>query len=154
MAVYKIVQSDANQLDLVKHLWEKLNELHEQLSPDFKESFRRMNWNRREHSLVKKSGKIMLDYVIEINSDKIVGYCISTISKLNAKEGEVDSIFVEEEYRKFGIGKQLIDRAVKWLVEEKTEVQKLLVGAGNEQVIEFYKQFDFYPVHIVLQRKH
>ncbi|MCP3927933.1 MAG: GNAT family N-acetyltransferase, partial [Bacteroidetes bacterium] len=58
-----------------------------------------------------------------------------------------------KELRKSGIGKQLMDNAINWLISQKTETQKLLVGAGNESVIDYYKQFDFYPLHIVLQRK-
>ena len=51
----------------------------------------------------------------------------------------------KKEHRKFGIGKQLMEDAIK--------IQKLLVGVGNESVIDYYKQFDFLPLHIVLQRK-
>ncbi len=35
---------------------------------------------------------------------------------------------------------------------KKTETQKLLVGVGNEQLLDFYKQFGFYLLHIILQR--
>jgi hypothetical protein len=46
-----------------------------------------------------------------------------------------------------------MQQAIDWLTEEGIETQKLLVGAGNEEVIGYYKQFGFYPLHIVLQRK-
>ena len=60
--------------------------------------------------------------------------------------------YLMKTYRKTGIGKQLLDKAILWLKSNNTETQKLLVGVGNEQVFDFYKQFDFYPLHIVLQR--
>jgi|AGTN01.3.fsa_nt_gi Acetyltransferases len=112
-----------------------------------------MSWDKRKNGLIKKSSKLLLDYVIENDSNKIIGYCISTIEKENNKIGEIDSIFIEEEYRKSGIGKKLMENAVNWLIEQKAETQKLIVGVGNEKVIDYYKQFDFLPLHIVLQRK-
>lgn len=150
---YKIIRSKIEELDLIKPLWEKLNDLHENLSPDFKERFQRMNWDKRKNNLISKSVKLLFEYVIDNNSDKIIGYCISTIDKENEKTGEIDSIFIEREHRKSGIGKRLMENAINWLISQKTETQKLIVGVGNESVIEYYKQFDFLPLHIVLQRK-
>ena len=153
MINFSIKQGHIEDLDLVKPLWEKLNVLHESLSPDFKERFQSMNWVKRKSTLISKSGKLFLEFAIDNKNNKIIGYCISTIEKENEKVGEIDSIFVEKEHRKTGIGKQLMDNAINWLILQKTETQKLLVGVGNESVIDYYKQFDFCPLHIVLQRK-
>ena len=153
MTAYKIERGDPEKLDRIQHLWEKLNKLHEAKSPDFKERFQKMNWERRKTNLLKKAGKIMFEYVVKNDNKELIGYCITTIEKEDKKTGEIDSIYVEEEFRQYGIGKQLINNAVEWLLQEKTETQKLLVGAGNETVIDFYRNFDFYPLHIVLQRK-
>lgn len=153
MLDFSIKQGQIEDLDLVKPLWEKLNDLHESLSPDFKERFQAMNWDKRKSNLISKSGKLFLEFAIDNRNNKIVAYCISTIEKENEKVGEIDSIFVEKEQRKSGIGKQLLENAINWLISQNTETQKLLVGVGNESVIDYYKQFDFYPLHIVLQRK-
>ncbi len=82
----------------------------------------------------------------------VIGYCISTIEKENNKDGEIDSIYIEEQYRNSGLGRIFMERAIKWLKSKDVETMVLLVGVGNEQVMEFYRQFDFYPLHIVLQR--
>jgi ribosomal protein S18 acetylase RimI-like enzyme len=153
MLDFSIRQGQIEDLDLVKPFWEKLNGLHESLSPEFKERFQGMNWDKRKNNLISKSEKLLLELAIDSKNDEIIGYCISTIEKDNEKVGEIDSIFVEKEKRKSGIGKQLMDNAIDWLISQKTEIQKLLVGAGNESVIDYYKQFDFHPLHIVLQRK-
>jgi N-acetylglutamate synthase-like GNAT family acetyltransferase len=153
MKDFNIKQGQIEDLDLVKSLWEKLNDLHESLSPHFKDRFQKMNWEKRKRNLVNKSSKLRLDYVIDNKTGNIVGYCISTIEKENEKIGEIDSIFIEKELRKSGIGKQLMENAINWLVSQKTETQKLFVCVGNECVIDYYKQFDFLPLYIVLQRK-
>ena len=149
---YNIKQGNVDNLDLIRPLWEKLNQLHFELSPHFKKRFQDMNWDKRKHKLLEKSKDILFDYVIDEIDSKIVGFCISTIDKEDNKIGEIDSIYIDEDYRKTGIGKQLLDKAILWLKSNNTETQKLLVGVGNEQVFDFYKQFDFYPLHIVLQR--
>ncbi len=153
MLNFSIKQGKIEDLDLVKPLWEKLNGLHESLSPNFKERFQEMNWDKRKINLINKSGKLFLEFAIDNRNNKIVAYCISTIEKRNEKVGEIDSIFVEKEQRKLGIGKQLLNNAINWLISQNTETQKLLVGVGNESVIDYYKQFDFLPLHIILQRK-
>jgi diamine N-acetyltransferase len=152
MERYSIKQGNETDLDLIKPLWEKLNQLHLTLSPHFKLRFQTMNWDKRKRKLLEKSKDILFEYIIDNKNNTIIGYCISTIEKEDNKVGEIDSIYIDETYRKSGLGKQLINRAIQWLKSNDTETQKLLVGVGNEQVFDFYKQFDFYPLHIVLQR--
>ena len=144
-------QGDIEDLDFVKPLWEKLNHLHLELSQHFKSRFQCKTWEQRKSDLILKSREIRVDYVTD-GRDCIIGYCISTLDKENEKNGEIDSIYIDEDYRKTGIGKQLMNNAVDWLILKGTETQRLEVGAGNEQVLDFYKQFDFYPINIVLQR--
>jgi len=153
MANYQIIRASGNDLDIVKPLWEKLNELHESLSSDFKQLYQEMNWKKRKIQLVNKSANMLVECAIENNSNQIIAYCISTIDKANEKTGEVDSLFVEKNYRHTGIGKQLVQNALNWLMIQNTEIQKLSVAAGNETVMEFYKQLGFYPRNTVLQLK-
>ncbi len=148
---FTIKRGNIDDLDLIKPLWEKLNQLHLDLSQNFKSRFQNKTWESRKSYLIKKSKEIIIDYVTD-DKNYIIGYCISTIDRENEKIGEIDSIYIDKIYRKTGIGEQLMNRAIDWLILKETKTQKLDVGAGNEQVIEFYKHFDFYPVNIVLQR--
>jgi diamine N-acetyltransferase len=149
---YYIKQISDNNFDLVKPLWEKLNEYHFNLSPNFKQRFKSMSWEKRKNKLMDKSQEMLVECAVDTKNN-IIGYCISTIDKIDNSIGEVDSLFVEEKYRKHGIGKELINNALKWFDSKNALNQKLLVGAGNEKVIKYYEQFDFYPLHIVLQKK-
>jgi len=151
MINYQIKRLDINEIDLIQPLWEKLNLLHFDLSQNFKKRFQEANWEKRKTKLLEKSEEIMIDTVVDYQ-DIIIGYCISTIDKSNNKMGEIDSIYIDESFRECGLGKQLINNAIDWLTAKGTTEQKLLVGIGNEKVLDFYKQFDFLPLHIVLQR--
>jgi GNAT superfamily N-acetyltransferase len=153
MSDYIIKQGGIDDLDRVRPLWEKLNQLHYSVSPYFRNRFLNNTWEDRKADLLQKCLKLFLEYAIDEDTQHLVGYCISTIDKEKVTVGEIDSIYIEEPYRKTGIGKVLVQGAVDWLVSEGTETQKLLVGVGNEQVLDYYRQFGFFPLHIVLQRK-
>ena len=148
---YQIKQTDLSEIDLIQPLWEKLNLLHFDLSQNFKHRFADMSWEKRKTKLLDKSEEIMIETVRDENNI-LIGYCISSIEKGNNLTGEIDSVYIEESHRKSGLGTQLIQNAIDWLTTKGTVEQKLLVGIGNEKVLDFYKQFDFYPLHIVLQR--
>ncbi len=153
MAEFEIIRGTTENLDLIKPHWEKLNELHKDLSPYFEERFDNMCWDKRKKTLIEKSSQLMFDYVVERKTGNIIGYCISSIERDNIKMGEVDSLYIDKKYRKSGIGKKLMDNAINWLIEQETETQRLLVAHENEDVLSYYKQFEFYPLHLILQRK-
>jgi ribosomal protein S18 acetylase RimI-like enzyme len=149
----EIKQETIENIDLIQPLWEKLIQLHEELSPHFKDRFQNITWDERKRALCEKAKDSLFEYVIDTEANQIIGYCISTIENQDNKAGEIDSIYMDESYRKLGIGKQLIQNAVSWFDSNRVETQKILVGSGNEQVLNFYSQFDFYPLWIVLQKK-
>jgi len=151
MTNYQIKRLEINEIDLIQPMWEKLNLLHFDLSQNFKNRFYDMNWEKRKTKLIEKSEDIMIDAVMD-SKNVVIGYCISTVDKKNNKTGEIDSIYIDEPYRKSGIGKQLINNAIEWLGTKGTTEQRLFVGVGNEKVLDFYKRFNFFPLHIVLQR--
>lgn len=149
---YLIKHGDYNELDLIKPLWEKLNQLHAEVSPRFKKRFQSKTWEERKGDLLRKSKEILFDYAVESITGATIGYCISSIDRDDNTIGEIDSIYVDEAYRKSGIGKQLMEKAIEWLSARGTKSQKIIVVVGNEQVLNYYSQFDFFSLHIVLQR--
>jgi ribosomal protein S18 acetylase RimI-like enzyme len=148
---YQFKQLQPDEIDLIQPLWEKLNLLHFEASQNFKDRFKNMSWEKRKTKLITKSEEILIDTIMD-HENRIIGYCISSIDKENNKTGEIDSIYIDEAYRKCGLGKQLINNSIDWLIAKGTIEQKLLVGVGNEKVRDFYKKFNFFPLHIVLQR--
>jgi ribosomal protein S18 acetylase RimI-like enzyme len=148
----EIRRVDAGQIDLAEPLWQKLMMIHRELSPYFSEKFENITWDRRKQGLLEKSKELLLEYAIDSADGSIVGYCISTIST-DGETGEIDSLYVDEGCRGSGIGRRLVENAVSWFDSHGVEMQILDVGVGNEQVLDFYSKFDFYPALIILQRK-
>jgi ribosomal protein S18 acetylase RimI-like enzyme len=149
----EIKRGEVENIDSIKPLWEKLRQPHYELSPYFKDRFRNMDWGGRKKALSDKSKEMLFEYAVDAANNHVIGYCISTIDSNDDKTGEIDSIYIDEQYRKSGIGKRFVENAVSWFASHNVETQKLLVGVGNEDVLNFYGQFDFYPVHIVLQKR-
>jgi len=69
------------------------------------------------------------------------------------KEGEIESIYVEKDYRLSGIGDGLMSRALAWLDDVTVKQTVLGVAEGNEGVFAFYRRHDFYPRVTILMHK-
>ncbi|MCL2073495.1 MAG: GNAT family N-acetyltransferase [Marinilabiliaceae bacterium] len=149
----EIKQGTIENIDLIKPLWEELNQIHYNLSLHFKDRYQNMTWDKRKRTLLEKSNDMLFEYVVDTNDNNLIGYCISTIEKHEEKTGEIDSIYIGEKYRKSGVGKRLIENAVSWFNSNNIETQKLMVAVGNEQVLNFYDKFNFYPAHIILKKR-
>jgi diamine N-acetyltransferase len=146
---YTFTIIDKKQLDRIQRLWEKLNEVHLNDSIHFKEHYSTFTFKER---CLKFEGIPDDNVRIETvqDNESCIGYCISTI---NDTIGEIDSIFVESGFRKYGFGKRLVENSIQWLKMKKC--QKIMVGvaAGHESVFKFYQKFDFYPRMTYLQLK-
>jgi diamine N-acetyltransferase len=101
---------------------------------------------------VAAAGTLHLDLAFDPQARrKYVGYCVSSLSQ--EKTGEIESIFVEKEYRSREIGSALVIRALAWFNEKGSVRNRVAAGTGNERVWDFYKKFGFYPRMMVLEQK-
>ncbi|OHD12126.1 MAG: hypothetical protein A2086_10825 [Spirochaetes bacterium GWD1_27_9] len=145
----KFILSDKNQINKIKSLWNKLNELHLKDSHYFKDHYKEFTFEER----CKKFNEIDDNNIrIELITDNeiIVGYCISTIDK---STGEIDSLFIEENYRKYGYGGQLVENSISWLKSKNCNKIMVAVAEGHESVFGFYQKYSFYPRMTYLQMR-
>ena len=145
-----ILQVKKLQLPVIKLLWEKLNALHLEDSVYFKEHYSTFTFEKRTLRWSKLAESDIIILIAKNTSENIVGYCVSTI---HDNEGEVDSIFVEAEYRKHNIGKQLVETSIEWLKHKGCSKIKLGVSFGHESVFKFYQKLGFYPRMTMLELK-
>jgi ribosomal protein S18 acetylase RimI-like enzyme len=147
---FKLIQGDIEDLDLIQDLWMELR-LHIKGNVDiFKKEFENMPFHERKKILINKSDKGLLKlFMVEDGPKNIIGYCISTISP--EKIGEVDSIYVKENYQSRGIGEILMEQSLRWMDENHVKSKKIYVTVGNHDVMAFYKKYGFHPRSIVLK---
>jgi GNAT superfamily N-acetyltransferase len=139
------IETDRQGLDSIGFLWEKLNEHHRVHSPHHAGHFTGMTFEQRKRQFLEKSvnGSIRIDLANDIKTGKLVGYCVSTITE--DKLGEIDSIYVEEDYRRHGLGDSLMKKALAWMDGLSINRRLIAVAFGNEEVFPFYARYGFYP---------
>jgi GNAT superfamily N-acetyltransferase len=139
------IVTDQQGLDLIADLWEKLREHHKARSLHHAPDLARMTFYQRKKELLDKSvkGSLHVKLAKDKITGKLVGYCVSTITA--DKQGEIDSIYVEEDYRRSGIGDNLMKSALEWMDGLSINKRFIAVVFGNEEVFPFYAKYGFYP---------
>ncbi|WP_408634775.1 GNAT family N-acetyltransferase [Paenibacillus zanthoxyli] len=66
--------------------------------------------------------------------------------------GELDSIFVLQDYRGYGIGQELMTLSLDWLKTNSAKTIAISVLFGNDEALPFYEKFGFYPRTYVLTK--
>jgi ribosomal protein S18 acetylase RimI-like enzyme len=146
-------EADAQGLELIGDLWQKLHAHHKQRNKHFPEYYDMITWDKRREELLEKAskGKIYIDLAWDVDSGKTVGYCVSTI--VESGVGEIDSIFIEEPYRRSGIGGAFMKKALARMDSQSVMWKMLTVAGGNEEVFSFYQRFGFYPRFTMLAQE-
>jgi diamine N-acetyltransferase len=151
MDKFQFVDGSKELLDLVQPLWEKLRKHHEINSNYFFDNFRNLTFEVRKNKFIDdKNLMVKIDLIKDMEMGLDIGYCISTVSK--DLIGEIDSLFIDEEYRKYGLGDKLIKRALDWLNSKQVKTKIIGVAEGNENVLEFYKRYGFYKRRVILEQ--
>jgi ribosomal protein S18 acetylase RimI-like enzyme len=145
------IEGKEELLEEIDFLWEKLNEMHKAKSKYFSKKFESFKFEKRKVGLIEKgrNGDIKVITVKDLVESKLIGYLICSIDRNN--NGEIDSLYVESEYRGYGIGDKLMESSLNWF--EKNNIKKIRIGVavGNEEVLTFYGRYGFYPSVTILE---
>lgn len=144
------IRGNGEMLDSISPLWEKQRLHHHNKTIHFKNRFASYTFNSRKESILKNVKDCLVEIVQDVEKDKYIGYCVSTL--YNSNDGEIDSIYVEPEYRKMHVGHALMEDAIKWLEKNDVNDINIYVGVGNESVFDFYEKFGFKPFLTLLRR--
>jgi ribosomal protein S18 acetylase RimI-like enzyme len=147
---YRIIEADG--IDAIQPMWEKLKAYHSRLSWRFARDMRHLTFDPRKQEFLAKAvaGKFRLDVASAISDLTDIAYCISSASADG--RGEIDSIFVEESFRGRGVGTELLRRALAWLDDVGVSSKFVTVAHGNEDAIALYRRFGFYHRTVLLQQ--
>ena len=77
---------------------------------------------------------------VSVNKDNIVGYLKAHLfcrELFLEKVGYVSELFVEKEYRSQGVGKQLVEEAIKWFKQQKLKWKTTSTHLLNHKPIIF-----------------
>jgi diamine N-acetyltransferase len=141
-----------DEIDRIRPLWEALNEHHFRINTRFRPHYEQMTFNERKtyFSLLCGTGLFRLDLATDPATGTDIGYCAGSVS--GNKTGEIESLFIAPAYRSSGIGTALVTRILAWMDTCGVVQKRVSVSAGNEDVWQFYRKFDFYPRMTVLEQ--
>ena len=144
------LSGDGAVLDEVAGLWSRLKARHAAASEHFGPEIMATDFSQRKSGLLEKAGiaGVRVDRAIDGQTGYCIAYCISSVDRHS--KGEIDSIYVEPEFRGRGIGRNLMRRALAWLDERGVESVVVSILMGNEAVLDFYAKFGFYPRSMML----
>jgi len=147
-----IVEKSINELELIKPLWEKLNSVHFDKSIYFKSKYENFTFEKRTKSIYEKSqkGTIKIDMLWNSEIDNYVGYCLSSIKD---NLGEIESIYIEDNYRKFGLGGKLMESSLNWFESNGITNIQIGVAYANDEALPFYKRYGFYIGNYILRNQ-
>jgi ribosomal protein S18 acetylase RimI-like enzyme len=142
-----------DEIDLIRPLWEQLNQYHHTRATHFRKHYERMTFGDRKLHFqdIATAGNLCLDLAADPATGTCVGYCVSSLSA--EKTGEVESLFVEEAYRSAGVGTALVARGLAWMDSCGAVRKRVSVGNGNEAAWAFYRKFGFFPRMTILEQK-
>ena len=146
-----LVEKDINEIQLIKPLWEKLNLIHFNNSVYFKSKYEKFTFEKRIETINRKSenGIVKLDVILDNDTMEYVGYCLSSIED---NIGEIESIFIEKQYRRYKLGDKLMVNALNWFKSNSITDIQISVVYANDEAIPFYKRYGFYIGNYILKR--
>ncbi len=124
-------------IDLIEDLWCQLKQHHQDRTVDFTDYYLQSSFEKRKSELLAKDE---LAIFVAQEGELAIGFCVVSI---NAKQGEVDSLFVTQSHRGLNLGAQLLQAGIAWLNQQDVSSVRLLVGQGNEYALAFYQKFGF-----------
>jgi ribosomal protein S18 acetylase RimI-like enzyme len=138
-------------LDLITPLREKIRQYHVERSQYFKERITEISIEDMNRQLLAKAvGGILLDLARDVDTGHLLGYCLTYIDQ--ERHGEILSIYLEPAYRREHIGYSLMKRALDWMDKQGVKRKMLSIGAGNEEVVDFYRHFKFEVRSIIMEQ--
>ena len=146
-----LVEKDINEIQLIKPLWEKLNLIHFNKSVYFKSKYEKFKFEKRMESInrISENGTVKLDVILDNDTMEYVGYCLSLIED---NIGEIESIFIEKQYRGYKLGDKLMINALNWFESNSITNVQINVVYANDKAIPFYEHYGFYVGNYILKR--
>ncbi|MFC9418748.1 GNAT family N-acetyltransferase [Bacillus mobilis] len=144
-------QITLEEIEVLRNPLEKLHEYHNSKSKFFSGDYPRITFEERikEYEKNLKYGEYRIELLIEVETDNILGCYIAYGKKIS---GKIEVLFVDEKYRRNGLGLKLMNSAMEWFKEKQIYEIELTVVYGNEAV-SFYEKMGFYPRSIIMTTK-
>ena len=144
-------QITREEIEILRKPLVKLHEYHNCKSKHFYGRYPRITFEERieEYRKNAKLGEYRIELLTGVETNNIIGFCIAYSKKVS---GKIEVLFIDEKYRRNGLGVKLMSSALEWFGENHINEIELTVVYGNEAV-SFYEKLGFYPRSIIMATK-
>jgi len=149
MVEIEIEEAKKEDFDTIVRLQMSLADYHKRIDSEYFKSGKERenqikNWLRKFFLKKRRNRKILLAKA----KGKIVGFFIGSIHKAHPyckeeKIGEISVAFIDEKFRRQGIGKMLFDEMIKWFKDRKIKLVEVLVASKNKIGVSAWKKYGF-----------
>ncbi|OHX67834.1 GNAT family N-acetyltransferase [Flammeovirga pacifica] len=146
---YSLKLIDVSQIDQIAPLWKKLFAYHHEMRHQVVYEPSDTEWIRRKNKLKDKACEMIV--LQALSENKMIGYLVASLQKLDPTCGEIDSLFVLDEYRSEGVGGALLEEALNWFNYKGVIRKKLAIGIENERVVSFYEKYGFKAKRLIME---
>lgn len=150
-----IRKATENDLKAVQELNYKLFDL--EFSNDFDPALN-MEWTFSEKGEKYFKGLIEDGTVwVAVDNDRVIGYLAGSIdgkpSYATKSLAELENFYIDEEYRRQGIGKKLVQKLKNYCIDQGIEEMKVTASSKNINAREFYKNNGFEDFEVTYKMK-
>jgi ribosomal protein S18 acetylase RimI-like enzyme len=153
---WRIRAASTNDRDALQALWRVIDELHIAIVPSF------FGWAEDRSELALRRALADLNEMLLVAEDDVAVRGMAHVVLYDTPEGEgrrpvrrghLDSLVVQEEFRRRGCGRALMDAARAWARQKGASQMVLTVWHGNHEAEQFYTGLGFIPISQVLGAK-
>ncbi len=141
-----IITGSQELLSRVEPLWKELNAFHIGLGTKFSGDLAEQTFGKRREDLIGSAESL---YIAIVSDGTDVGYCIASVD--DDGTGEIDSLYLKQEYRSKGLGRQLVESALRWLDDNNARKKMVVVLERNTEALAFYERIGFRPRNVELE---
>jgi ribosomal protein S18 acetylase RimI-like enzyme len=125
-------------------LWRDLRAHHAALAPLWRDGLLAATFDGREAELLGKSAAGGGELLVLLASvgERPIGYCVCTLTATG--DGEVDSLYVDPAFRRRGVARELMSRAMDWLHGHSPTSIVVDVLACNDEARRLYERYGFH----------
>lgn len=147
----EFVSGGAELIDEIEDMWHSLNLHASKRSPFFSEQFAERTFQLRKDELLSKAKACRMRIVIARDpaKAKYLGFCACSIDNLG--NGEIESLFVDDEARRRGVGDALMRQTLDWMRDQGARGTVVFTVYGDESIFSFYARYGFRPKMVMLE---
>jgi len=142
----EIITATEKHIPEIVELWKEFMDFHKDIDPRFPmRKDAHLEWEKHLRELMKSEDTQVL---VVLDKNQAVGYSVSQINKYAPlweceTYGMIDTLAVKSNYRRKGIGEQMLVKIMEWFKMYNVDRVELSVAARNQVGYHFWRKHGF-----------